>query len=177
MKNTPLYVSVLLHTAFCTSLLTGCTGSDVEAGASLDDPGIEEPSVLEDSVRVTGEFCTAPTPDAEYPLKILYLIDSSTSLQCTAPGLDVERVLRTAVETAVSKNPGPTEFAFVNFSSFVRMQDLVDDDGASSYLLGLASMGLGPASDYQGGSQPQSISSRRMPARWNLPNEHELATS
>ncbi len=118
-----------------------CTG----AGLQPTDP--EPPDTFDNLLDIYGEFCTQPDSEVIFPLKVLFLIDQSYSLQCTDSTNKRFGPLTDLVNELLA-NPA-AEIGFIGFSSwslaqpFTRnlpdIQPFLDD-----------SMGMGPATDYQG---------------------------
>lgn len=107
----------------------------------------DEIEKVDDLLRIEGELCTAPADEVTFPVKILFLIDQSASLQCT----DAANQRFTALNRVVSElYPLPNvQFGFVGFSSWSRRVDFTRSMEAIQPFLD-PSGGLGPATDYQG---------------------------
>lgn len=121
--------------------LGGCTE------ARLQKEAAEVSASVDNSLRIKGRFCTERSGEVTFPVKVLYLIDQSASLQCTDSGQKRFDALRKSVDTLRS-NPN-TEFAFVGFSSWSRQVSFTRNrDDVSEFLD--PNQGLGPATDYQG---------------------------
>lgn len=120
--------------------------------ASLREESAEGRQRADNLVRIRGEYCTEPSERVQFPVKVLYLLDQSTSLQCTDSNNVRFDALRDSLETLRSQ-PN-TEFAFVGFSSWTKTS--VSDekrftrDGSDVQDFLDSSQGLGPATDYQG---------------------------
>jgi len=98
-------------------------------------------------LRVQGRFCTEPPEDVVFPLKVLFVIDQSDSLQCT----DGENRRFQAIDDIVSQlRPNPhVSFGAVGFSRWSREVAFTRDRAALDAIIDPAG-GLGPATDYQG---------------------------
>ncbi len=105
------------------------------------------PIVLDNLLEVRGEYCTEPSAQVQFPLKVLYLIDQSASLQCT----DGANLRFEALDDSIDilRRRSNTEFAFVGFSSWSREQEFTRRREDIERFLDPAG-GLGPATDYQG---------------------------
>jgi len=125
----------------CIGAMGGCTEARLEQQA---------PQVLasfDDSLRIKGRFCTERSGEVTFPVKVLYLIDQSASLQCTDSGQNRFGALRKSVDT-LRANPN-TQFAFIGFSSWSREVSFTRNrDDVAEFLD--PNQGLGPATDYQG---------------------------
>ncbi|MCB9546094.1 MAG: VWA domain-containing protein [Myxococcales bacterium] len=109
-------------------------------------PPVEAP--LPDAfLRVRGQVCTEPADVTPFPVKILFVLDQSTSLQCTDSRNRRVRALRDVVD---GLSPLPNVwFGFIGFANWTRVQPFTQDRGAATPFLDPA-QGLGPATDYQG---------------------------
>lgn len=123
----------------------GALGACTEASLQPQPPDI--PPDLDNLLRIKGDFCTEPSADVTFPVKVLYLVDQSASLQCTDSTNRRFIALNNSVGE-LSQLPN-TEFAFVGFSSWSREVAFTRDEAEISGFLDPAS-GLGPATDYQG---------------------------
>lgn len=125
----------------CITALAGCT----EARLQKQAPQVL--ASLDDNLRIKGRFCTERSGEVTFPVKVLYLIDQSASLQCTDSGQNRFAALRKSVNT-LRANPN-TEFAFIGFSSWSRQVEFTRNrDDVAEFLD--PNQGLGPATDYQG---------------------------
>ncbi len=110
--------------------------------------GMEEEQEAPDHfLQILGEYCTEPSGDVTFPVKVLFIVDQSNSLQC----LDSENRRFDALQSAVDDiiaSPN-AQFAFLGFSSWVREVQFTRDIDAIQEFLDPA-QGLGPATDYQG---------------------------
>ena len=119
----------------------GCT----EAGLQSIPP--EPPETYDNLLRVRGEYCTEPSARVVFPVKVLYVIDQSASLQCT----DSQNRRFNALTTSVNelRSQPNTEISFVGFSSWSRSVPFTRNRDTMAPFLDPAG-GLGPATDYQG---------------------------
>jgi len=123
------------------SLMFSCT----DAGLQLEPP--PPPQELDNLLRVKGDFCTEPSAEVSFPIKVLFVVDQSASLQCTDSQNRRFNALNTAVDELRSQ-PN-TELAFIGFSSWSRSIGFTRNRDEMSPFLD-PSGGLGPATDYQG---------------------------
>ena len=106
-----------------------------------------EPEVLDNLLEVRGEFCTEPSAQITFPLKVLYIVDQSASLQCTdGANLRFNALNKSLTQLQSRSN---TRFAFVGFSSWSRQQGFTRNREDVAEFIDPAG-GLGPATDYQG---------------------------
>ena len=127
--------------AFVIALGCGCSEARLQAGQPDDEEAIDN------LLRIQGEYCTEPSGDVTFPVKVIFVVDQSNSLQC----LDSENRRFEALQAAVNdiRNIPSAEFAFIGFSSWVREQGFTRDTDDIQEFLDPA-QGLGPATDYQG---------------------------
>ncbi len=123
------------------ALVASCTEASLQAVPP--DP----PPILNNLLRIDGEYCTQRTTNVTYPVKVLFLVDQSASLQCTDSQNRRFAALNQAVNDLLAK-PN-TRLAFVGFSSWSRYQSFTRNRGEIAPFLDPAG-GLGPATDYQG---------------------------
>ena len=118
-----------------------CTDAALQAAAIEDEVGFDN------RLDVVGELCVQPDERVDFPVKALFLIDQSASLQCT----DSANLRFSALESVVSELRGsPVASAgFVGFSSWARLQTFTRDRSEMQPFLDPAG-GVGPATDYQG---------------------------
>ncbi len=121
--------------------MSACT----EAGLRKIPP--PPPPTLDNLLTIRGEFCTEPAEEVVFPVKILFLLDQSASLQCT----DSENRRFGALNGVIQDlmNIPSVSFGFVGFSSWSREQTFTRNQGDIDQFLDPAG-GLGPATDYQG---------------------------
>lgn len=115
--------------------------------ASLQAIPEATPKPFDALLQVRGTYCTEPAEDVVFPVKVLFLLDQSASLQCT----DSQNRRYAALAKLVSglrKSPS-TSFAFIGFSSWSREQSFTRKQSEIDPFLDPAG-GLGPATDYQG---------------------------
>ncbi len=120
-------------------------GSCTDARLQLDpDAQIE---VYDNLLQIEGELCTEAAEEVTFPVKVLFLLDQSTSLQCT----DTQSRRFAALNQVVAELlPKPNvEIGFVGFASWSRQQPFTRNQALLQPFLD-PSQGLGPATDYQG---------------------------
>ncbi len=107
----------------------------------------DEPEFVDNLLNIHGEYCTSPSEDMEFPVKILVVMDQSDSLQCT----DEAMARRTAVQQLVADvrgNPSVT-LGYLGFHAGVFQLDFTTPEdfeaAVNDYIVQ-----LGPATDYQG---------------------------
>ncbi|MFB6263789.1 MAG: VWA domain-containing protein [Bradymonadaceae bacterium] len=136
--------SVLLGLVACA--LAGCTD------ASLRERPADPETSAEARLRVEGTFCTRPSAEVQFPVKVLYVLDQSTSLQCTDPEHRRFEALRQSFDRL--KSQPQARFAVLGFSSWTRTS-WTAERGFTRQRKHVRrfldpSRGLGPATDYQG---------------------------
>lgn len=122
--------------------LTACT----EAGLQplIDDAVL----YVDDKLTVAGQFCTSPSDEVAFPVKLLIVIDQSASLQCTDPANNRLTALNLAgADLDVLPN---VEFGVIGFASWTRITEFTTDWATAGAALAPASGQGGPATDYQG---------------------------
>ncbi len=135
-------VLLLLGTLLVSgTVIGGCSESRLVQGQP------EEEETVDNRLRIQGEYCTEPSGDVTFPVKVVFVLDQSNSLQC----LDSEDRRFAALQTAVQdlRDAPNAEFAFIGFSSWVREVGFTRDIDAIQEFLD-PNQGLGPATDYQG---------------------------
>jgi hypothetical protein len=126
-------------------LLVVWTWSCTDAGLQPVPP--DPPPVFDNLLNIRGAYCAEPNVEVLFPVRVLFLVDQSASLQCT----DGRNVRVTALNQAIDEllaKPN-TEIAMVGFSSWSREQSFTRDRGRFNQFTN-PSGGLGPATDYQG---------------------------
>ncbi len=134
-------LAVLSTTCAAIAALMGCSEARLER---VPPP---PPVVLDNLLEIRGEYCTEPSAEVQFPLKVLYIIDQSASLQCT----DSANLRFDALDDSIDvlRRRSNTEFSFVGFSSWSREQAFTRRREDIDRFLDPAG-GLGPATDYQG---------------------------
>lgn len=124
-----------------TLTLAACSEASLQAIPQV----VPEP--FDDLLQVRGTYCTEAAEEVVFPVKVLFLLDQSASLQCT----DSQNRRYSALAKLVSdlrKSPS-TSFGFIGFSSWSREQTFTRQQSLIDPFLDPAG-GLGPATDYQG---------------------------
>jgi len=122
-------------------LAPGCT----EAGFQpIAPPAL---ATYDNLLQVDGRFCTEPPERIAFPVKVLFVLDQSASLQCTDPESRRFRALD-GIISRLRPNPN-VSFAVIGFSSWSRELGFTRDRAAIDAAFDPAG-GLGPATDYQG---------------------------
>ncbi len=123
----------------------GALGACSEAALQPVPP--PPPPVLDDRLAIHGEVCTEPADVTPFPVKLLLIVDQSTSLQCTDSRNRRYNALARVIDDLY---PLPNvSFGFVAFASWSRTQPFTRDRDALRPLTD-PGQGLGPATDYQG---------------------------
>jgi hypothetical protein len=122
-------------------LCAGCTDARLQRAQQ------ELPEEMDNLLRVEGTFCTEPSGQITFPVKVLFILDQSASLQCLDSQQRRFEALNSSI-TQLRRQPN-TQFAFIGFSSWVRQQSFTRSLDAIAPFLDPAG-GLGPATDYQG---------------------------
>lgn len=135
----PTRISSRVPLAF--AIFVACTGT------GLQPIGEEIEADLDHLVDVRGDFCAQPDANIRFPVKVLFLVDQSTSLQCTDSRNRRFEALRDL--TADLTDQPDTQVGYIGFSSWTRVQPFTRDRAAINRMLDPAG-GLGPATDYQG---------------------------
>ncbi len=122
-------------------LLSACSRSALEPTPPTPPPEVDH------FIEVSGRFCGEPPIEEAFPIKILFVIDQSTSLQCTDSQNRRVRVLNELVNRLA---PQPNIYlGFIGFANWSREQDFTQNPQEMAAYLD-PSQGLGPATDYQG---------------------------
>lgn len=121
-------VAVLATLVTAAGLLGSCT-----------EAGLEEiPAVAlqrDDELRVSGELCTREPETLVFPLRVLFIVDSSTSMEITDPPDPVtgdtgrERAVRQTWTRLLDQGPEGVRVGVVRFSAQAKSETAVDQDG------------------------------------------------
>ncbi len=115
--------------------------------ASLREIPAPEPEALDNLLAVEGTYCTEPAADVPFPVRVLYIVDQSFSLQCTdSTNLRFEALERSIDDLRQQRH---VSFGFVGFSSWSRQLGFTRDRDQMRPFLDPAEA-PGPATDYQG---------------------------
>jgi len=91
--------------------LPACTDSDVEVTETMEVPQVD------DQLIIRGDVCTDPPEDSDFPVKIMFIIDSSGSMQQTDEGMQRVEAVRQVVRR-YANNPQVT-FNIIKFNGRV----------------------------------------------------------
>ena len=86
--------------------------------APLMPAQINAPRAVEGEVKLEGDFCTDSPEDIEFPVKVLFVVDTSGSLQFTDPGQQRAIAVDNVIQRHIG-NPG-VQFGIIGFSGRVR---------------------------------------------------------
>ncbi len=123
--------SLLLAVAWFAAgafLLGSCTDAELE-------PIPAEEVQRDDKITVTGEFCTRPPESLVFPLRVLFVIDSSVSMEITDPPDPVtgetgrEVAVRTTWEDLLTQGIEGVRVGIVRFSAQAQSRTPVDTNG------------------------------------------------
>jgi len=123
----------------------GCTDTSLHQVQSESE---EPPDNL---MRVTGDLCIEPETEIDFPVKVLFLLDQSSSLQFTDPNKRRHDAVRNAVQQL--RNQRNVQVAFVGFSAeteIANAENPFQADLSAFDELARSNDELGPATDYQG---------------------------
>ncbi|NOZ86995.1 MAG: VWA domain-containing protein [Deltaproteobacteria bacterium] len=74
------YFAMAAALAMLFSMLSSCTDADVEAKPKF------KVSQVDDLLSISGEVCSKPPQDSDFPVKIMFIVDASGSMQQTDEG-------------------------------------------------------------------------------------------
>jgi hypothetical protein len=130
-------------TRHCILALLVCACTD----AALQPVPPPPPPVSDNLLLIRGEVCSEPPSVTPFPVKLLFVLDQSTSFQCTDPfNRRFEAVREVIDELKALPN---ASFGFIGFSNRTVVQEFTQDLGDIRPFFD-GSQGLGPATDYQG---------------------------
>lgn len=121
--------------------------------ASCSDAGLVKvpppaPPTFDNLLSIKGQYCTEPAEEIVFPIKLLFLLDQSSSLQCTDQYLKRFDALNATIND-LSANPN-VYFGFVGFSARLELLPFTNDINQVQSFVSVAQNGAGPATDYQG---------------------------
>src|SRR5262249_54323256 len=109
-------------------LCTSCTDAKLEP--------IPKPLVSrDDKLAVSGSFCTTKPEDRVFPLRVLFVVDSSTSMQLTGPPDPTtgetgrEKGVRETWQRLLANDPQATRIGILRFSAAAGSRTSVDTNG------------------------------------------------
>lgn len=120
----------------------GCTDAGIQVVVQ------ESITYYDDKMGISGGFCTSPSDELAFPVKMLIVIDQSASLQCTDPGNN-RLVALNASGQEIDSLPN-VEFGVIGFASWSRITNFTTSWGDASSALAPQNGQGGPATDYQG---------------------------
>ena len=127
--------------ALTACALTACTHAALEPTPPPPEPEADH------LISVRGRVCGEPPSEEAFPIKVLFVVDQSTSLQCTD---SQNRRVRVLSELVNRLSPQPNVWiGFVGFANWSRELPFTQSPEALAPFLDPA-QGLGPATDYQG---------------------------
>lgn len=106
------------------------------------------PPIFDNFLTITGQHCTEPAQDVVFPVKLLFMLDQSASLQCTDQYLKRFDALNATIQD-LAANPS-VYFGFVGFSARLDILPFTNDINTVQSFVNVAESGAGPATDYQG---------------------------
>lgn len=108
--------------------LQGCTKADL-------DPLPQPEPFRDDKLAISGDFCTVPPESRVFPLRVLFVVDASDSMQVTDPADPVtletgrERAVRETWERLLMDQPQGVRVGIVRFSAEAQPRTAEDTDG------------------------------------------------
>lgn len=107
-------MSVRLLSRIALSLSLLVTAVTIGACTNAKLSKVPEPSTIEDNkLAVSGEFCTTDPDELKFPVKLLFIIDTSTSMRVTDPDESrVDAILR-VIDSLEGQND--VEFGIITF--------------------------------------------------------------
>ncbi len=133
VTSSPLVRRLLLVCVALAMLIVpgaGCTEARLE-------PIPPEPVYRDDKLAVSGSFCTREPETLIFPLRVLFVIDASVSMEVTDPPDPVtgeagrQRAVRETYETLLDQGPEGVRVGVLRFSAQARSRTAVDLDGDS----------------------------------------------
>ncbi|HJK96513.1 MAG TPA: hypothetical protein RMF84_04790 [Polyangiaceae bacterium LLY-WYZ-14_1] len=121
------------------TLASGCTDAGIQP-ADLD-----EAERFDNLLDINGEFCTQPDTTVNFPVKVLFAVDQSSSLQLTDPMNLRLRAVQGLMDDLIAEPD--TEIGFLGFANWSRERPFTRDLGTFADIL---ADGNGVATDYQG---------------------------
>ncbi|MDF1562018.1 MAG: VWA domain-containing protein [Deltaproteobacteria bacterium] len=116
--------------------------------ARLQYEPAEEQVVYDNLLKVEGSICTYPADNVTFPVKILFLLDASASLQCTDP-MNIRYTALNEVVQGMLAAPN-VHIGAVAFASFSRRLNFTQNAQDITSFLNAPENQNGTATDYQG---------------------------
>jgi hypothetical protein len=94
-----------------------------------------QPSVRDDKLRITGDFCTEDPSTLLFPVRVLLMVDASESMRVTdepdpVTGMPMrERAAREAVESLLANDSGGVSIGVIRFSAEAQPLTFADENG------------------------------------------------
>lgn len=129
--------------AVCSTALTLCACSD----SRLQPKTEVDTTTYDNLLSIRTDYCVQRDATVEFPVKVLFVVDQSASLQCTDPANRRAAALNDSVNDILRNRSA--QVGVLGFSSWARELDFTRDNGAVLAAVDPAG-GLGPATDYQG---------------------------
>jgi len=110
--------------------LGSCTNAELEAIPPI-------PTYRDDKLEVSGNLCTLEPDTLVFPVRVIFVVDSSSSMETNDPPDPVtgftgrERAVRETWETMLDQSAEGVKFSIVRFSAQAQPQTGVDLDGDS----------------------------------------------
>ncbi len=123
----PAAIFLLAAVALSPAIIT-CTDADLEEGPS-------EQVHRDDKLEIRGEICTSPPDELRFPMRVLFIVDTSSSMEVVDPPDPVtgetnrERAVRETWERLLDEAPGAVEFGINRFDGESQSTvAIIDDD-------------------------------------------------
>jgi len=136
-RPTPL--ALAFAAAGAVLAVQGCT----EAGIQPADP--DELESFDNLLDIKGEFCAQPDTTVTFPVKVLFAVDQSSSLQLTDPMNLRLRAIQGLMDDLIAEPD--TQIGFLGFANWSRERPFTRDLSTFADIL---ADGNGVATDYQG---------------------------
>ncbi|MDD9945208.1 MAG: VWA domain-containing protein [Myxococcales bacterium] len=140
----------LLHTMLMREprVLAGVVLSMVACTDAALQPKEADPlETVDNRLSIHGEYCSQPDTEVTFPVKVLFVVDQSTSLQCTDSRNRRFEALNGLIDDL--RRSRATQVGFIGFANWTRIQGFTRDRSAFGPFVD-PTQGLGPATDYQG---------------------------
>ena len=111
----PSFLVPFLFLSWLVSLTShsGCSDSN------LSPKDRDQPPAVDNLLSISGSICTDPPEATNYPVKILFVIDTSGSMQFTDPNKRIEQAVSGLVDR-LKANPSVT-FGLITFNGIIRV--------------------------------------------------------
>ena len=121
---------LLLSLLLFTMCVPGCTDAKLEPIPPI-------PQYRDDKLRLSGDFCTSPPETLIFPLRVLFVIDASVSMEVTDPPDPVtgttgrEDAVREVWTDLIEQGPEGVKVGVIRFSAQAQSRTAQDLDGDS----------------------------------------------